>query len=169
MTASLQASDRTEPFRSRVADLLENRLRVLDFEEDDDRDFMFRYQGGTYLLCFHESDPTYAYVRYPGFYDLSARVARATVLDACMDAIRSVKLVKTYVEPGFDGTETVSACVDFVVTDPAQLDEKQLGRFLDAIQVAVRTFYEALATAGGQPPLAEIELDPPQRRSRRKH
>lgn len=166
MSATQNAPDPIALFRARLSQVLRDDLSIRKVEEDDDGDLLFRYQAKSYSICFDERDSEFLLIRFPGSYSVDARVRRSVVLEACVEATRSVKLVKVYPFRLEDGSEIVSACVELVLRDLDHLDEALIGRAFEAIGVAVQSFFEALAIANGELETVEIEVPASKRRKR---
>lgn len=166
MSAITTAPNPLLTVREQAMHLLSTDLHAGNVERDEDDDLWFRYQGHSFVLCFNEQDPDYLVLQLPGFYSVTSQIRRAVVIEACVEATRAVKLVKVYPARTPDGTESISARAEFLLDAAAPLSPDRLLRLIEAIEVAVRTFYESLALANGDPTMVEIEVPPRSKRNR---
>jgi len=145
MTTEHQQYVLLEQVRSRLSQVLAKDIGARDVEEDEDRDLTFRFQGGFYCIRFYPDDPQFVSIAFPAFFEPGSRIGKGVVTTACLEITRSIKLVKMFPVSRPDGSEHICAAVELMVPDASQLGEGLVFRCLDAIQVAVREFFEALA------------------------
>ncbi len=116
---------------------------------EDHEDISFKYQGGSFFLRVHESDPGFFHLVMPAIYAAESETFSMAVARAMNDVnhvIKAVKLVHT------DAPSEVHALVETIL--PAEdgsvgLDVFQavLMRGLGALQTARRRFAETLEAA----------------------
>lgn len=121
-------------------------LGLVGLREDEDGDFMFRYERRTMLLIFDASDPTFLWLRLPNFHcypagddAMEARVAEA--LNMVNGRCKLVKLTRTRA-PDDEGNLIVSSAVSFLVCDLEAISPEQLERFLAAAKLGAVEFMD---------------------------
>jgi hypothetical protein len=126
--------------------LIQEDLGLARFRENEDGDFLFRYERMNLKLVFDEDDPAFVWIAHFGFRwfdgDDPATVARA---DRCINEanyrIKAIKLART-TKADKDGDLAVSASISFLAENVASQDADTFERYLSQIKTGTTLFCE---------------------------
>lgn len=107
---------------------------------DDDGDILFKAEGRSYFVILDENDEQFYRLAFPNFWSIDDEDERERVIHAASHATTKTKVAKIF--PVKDDTW---ASVELFLSGPEEFNGVFV-RSLSALQSAVRTFREAMAT-----------------------
>ena len=135
--------------KERYKKIIQDELALAGFTEEDG-DFIFRYECKTFILYFHESDPSFVRLMLPGIYWLrdadQEQIRRA---EECANEVnhrcKAIKLFRS-LKTDKDGEYSVAASIEFFVEDIPSLSSRLFERYLSAIKSGAMEFRSAFNT-----------------------
>lgn len=144
--------------KSRFRTLIREDLGLARLREDEDGDFLFRFEGMSLKLVFDDDDPAFVWIAHFGFHwvngDDPDTVARA---DRCISEVNyRVKGVKLARRPDADkdGDHPITASVSFLAEDVTSQGADAFERYLSQIKTGTNLFCELFAREGAVPAVA---------------
>jgi hypothetical protein len=140
--------------KERLRKILKEELGLASFEEDDDGDFVFRFERIPFLMVFEADDPAFLWIRRDNYRLKKPDAETLTQIDACINEANSVgKLVKLFrsTKPDPHGDYVLYATVAILIDDIATLSADTIDRCLFHIKVGSREVQRLLAEAAVAP------------------
>jgi len=137
----MESSEKAMSKSDRIAVILEH-IRTEGFVPsiDDDGDILFKCEGRSYFVILDENDEQFYRIAFPNFWSIDDDAERERVIHAASQATTKTKVAKIF--PVKDDTW---ASVELFLSGPEEFSAV-FSRSLSALQSAVRTFREAMAT-----------------------
>ena len=108
---------------------------------DSDGDIKFKAEGRTFFIIVYDDDLQFFSVLFPNFWEIESLAEKEKVFEVANYLNRSIKVVKTYINPREDN---VSIGVEIFLNKPEDF-KVNFNRIVDLLMSTVREFRDRMS------------------------